>query len=320
MLTPMDKRRLYIFIALAFGLAWAFGLIVAVTGGIADSPNIVSGSPITLASVLIAIGYMGSPAVANILTRIMTREGWATAGLRPNLKRGWKFWLAAWLLPPFITIFGAATFFLILPRYFDPGLGMISSMLESQGVSLPMSPLVILIVQLISGIFMAPLINSLFTFGEEFGWRGYLLPKLMPLSSHKAVIISGVIWGFWHAPVTAMGHNYGLDYPFFPWTGILLMTWFTILVGIFLAWVTLRAGSVWPAVIGHAVINGISGIGILASTSEPSTLLGPLPTGFLGGIGWLITAVFIYLSSKALAPAVDNPTDNPAAQLSENPT
>lgn len=314
MITPMDKRRLYIFISLAFGLAWAFSLIVALTGGIADSPAIVSGSQITLAYVLIAVGYMSAPAVANVLTRVITREGWINAGLHPNLKRSWKFWLAAWLLPPLITIIGVAVFFLILPRYFDPELSMISSMLESQGVSLPMSPMIILLVQFISGIFVAPLINSLFTFGEEFGWRGYLLPKLMPLGSRKAVIISGIIWGIWHAPVIAMGHNYGTDYPFFPWAGILFMTWFTILVGIFLAWVTLRAGSVWPAVIGHAVINGISGIGILAATGAPPTLLGPLPTGLLGGIGWLITAAIIFFTHKALVPGAVKPLDGSAAQ------
>jgi membrane protease YdiL (CAAX protease family) len=35
---------------------------------------------------------------------------------------------------------------------------------------------------------------GLFGFGEEFGWRGYLLPKLMPLGRWKAYVLVGIIW------------------------------------------------------------------------------------------------------------------------------
>jgi membrane protease YdiL (CAAX protease family) len=37
-------------------------------------------------------------------------------------------------------------------------------------------------------------------FGEEYGWRGYLLPKLLPLGELRASLIVGVIWGVWHFP------------------------------------------------------------------------------------------------------------------------
>ena len=32
------------------------------------------------------------------------------------------------------------------------------------------------------------------------------------------------------------------------------------IIGTFLAWIVLRAGSGWPAVIGHAAINGIAAL------------------------------------------------------------
>lgn len=39
-------------------------------------------------------------------------------------------------------------------------------------------------------------------FGEEFGWRGYLLPHLArKMSARKALLLHAFIWWFWHLPV-----------------------------------------------------------------------------------------------------------------------
>ena len=70
-----------------------------------------------------------------------------------------------------------------------------------------------------------------------------------------AFIIGGVIWGLWHAPLTCIGHNYGTEYPGFPYLGILMMCIFCTLMGIILTFVTEKSGSVWPAAIMHAVNN-----------------------------------------------------------------
>jgi membrane protease YdiL (CAAX protease family) len=51
-------------------------------------------------------------------------------------------------------------------------------------------------------------IGTLLAFGEEFGWRGYLLPKLLPLGEVKAALTVGLIWGPWHLPVLIVGLNY----------------------------------------------------------------------------------------------------------------
>ena len=46
-------------------------------------------------------------------------------------------------------------------------------------------------------------------FGEEFGWRGYLLPRLAErYTPHKAVLMHSVIWWVWHLPfVLYLGWN-----------------------------------------------------------------------------------------------------------------
>lgn len=312
MTSSLDKKRILIFLAFAFGIAWAAALVIALTGGIAGSPTLVPGLPYTLAFVLTAVVYMGAPAIGHVLTRVITREGWQNVGLRPKLRRGWPFWLAAWFLPAVFTILGAVVYFLIFPQDFDPNFTYVRQMLSSAGAAgAVITPLTLILIQTVQGVLLSPLLNGLFTFGEEFGWRAYLLPKLMPLGGRRAALLSGVIWGVWHWPIIAMGHNYGLDYPGYPWLGMLMMVVLCIGLSFFLSWVTLRGGSVWPAVIGHAAINGISALAVLVTvTGAGNPLVGPVPTGIIGMAAWGVAVIVILASRRGLTAAGDLTSEN----------
>lgn len=88
-----------------------------------------------------------------------------------------------------------------------------------------------------------------------------MMPKLMKLMGQKrAFLVGGIIWGLWHAPLTCIGHNFGTDYPGFPYVGILLMCIFCTLIGTILTMLTIKSGSIWPATIMHAVNNGMPSI------------------------------------------------------------
>jgi membrane protease YdiL (CAAX protease family) len=174
-------------------------------------------------------------------------------------------------------------------------------MLAQSGLPATVSPWLIVASQVVLGILIAPVVNGLFTFGEEFGWRGYLQPKLMPVGVRKTFVLMGLIWGVWHWPIIAMGHNYGLDYPGVPWLGLLGMVWFAFVTGTFLGWISWRGGSVWPAVIGHGALNGIANLGVLFVQGQPNPLLGPLPVGVIASIPWTIVALWILFSPRALA-------------------
>ncbi len=294
----LDTKRIIIYLAFAFGIAWAGGLAVYLTGGMTNSPVISGG--LTLALLIITVVYMGAPALAHLLTRLITGEGWNNVYLRPKIKKGWPYWLAAWFGPGILTLAGMVIFFVIFPQYYDASLSKLTEILQTAAKQAgtpvsTISPWLIIIVQAIQAMLIAPLINSPATFGEEFGWRAYLQPKLMPLGARKAVLLTGVIWGVWHWPVIAMGHNYGLDYPGAPWLGMLAMVWFCILLAIFLGWATLHSGSVWPAVIGHAAINGIAGLGIFLVKGNPNPLLGPTPVGIIGSLAMAVIAALIFL-------------------------
>lgn len=134
----------------------------------------------------------------------------------------------------------------------------------------------------ISSLFVAPLMNSIFGFGEEFGWRGYLLPKLMPLGKFKAYTILGVIWGLWHAPLIVVGFNY----PGYPILGILGMMGMTTAFGIFVNELSLRHHSSILAGWIHGVFNSqVYGIW---------RILFPSVNPLLGGITGLVGIIVLF--------------------------
>ena len=305
----LEVKRIAIYLSIAFGISWTVGLYIYLTGGLTESPTLVPGMGLTRTFLLLALVYMPAPAIAHVLTRLVTNEGWQNTGLRPNFRRRWPSWLAAWVGPAILTIAGAAIYFLLFPQQFDPSLSTLKRIrdaaAEQTGQEVPLPLATLALIQALQAIVLAPIINGLFTFGEEFGWRAYLQPKLLALGWRKAMPAMGVIWGVWHWPIVAMGHNYGLDYPGAPWTGLLTMVWFTFVVGTFLGWLTVRGGSVWPAVIGHAALNGIAGLPLFFAHGTPNPLVGPLPLGIVGSLGFTVAALWMFLNEPDRAAAIE---------------
>jgi membrane protease YdiL (CAAX protease family) len=299
----LDKRRIGIYLLFAFGISWATGLVIALTGGLTNSPRLFSGSALTLAFLLLATFYMWGPALAHVATRLVTREGWQELYLVPNLQRGWPYWLIGWFLPGILTILGAALYFALFSSSYDPTMAAFRQQVQAlTGADLPVPPMGYAVSQAIQAMLIAPILNALATFGEEFGWRAYLQPKLMPLGGRKAVLLVGLVWGVWHWPVIAMGYNYGFDYPGFPWLGMLMMVWFTVVLAVIFGWLVLRGGSVWPSVIAHGALNGIAALGGLFLAGKPNMLLGPTPVGLVASLPFALVALWILLSRRALRP------------------
>ena len=305
MIDKNNKKRIFIFLTFAFGISWVTGLIIYLTGGLEDSPIYnIAGAQISLALILLATAYMFGPAIANVITRSITNEAKEDLLLQPHFgDKRWVYYLAAWFLPGLLTIFGIILFFVLLPHYFDIELSTLKDMLNETGEISAINPWLITVLQTIQALLLSPLLNALPTFGEEFGWRGYLQPKLLTLGGRKAVLLTGVIWGVWHWPVILMGYNYGKNYFGTPFLGPLAMVWFTLTLSVIFGWITIKAKSVWPAVIAHGALNGIASLGVIFVKGNPDPLLGPAPVGVIGGLGLTLMAILLLTLPNALKPS-----------------
>ena len=286
-----DTGRILIYLTLTFALTWLYCLLALYPILRGES---LSGVP-SIAAQLMTMVVMFFPALGVLLTRLFTKEGFSDHWLKPKLKGNLKKYLLAWFGPGVLTLLGAALYFLLFPQQFDVSCTYLAAVLEASGApmeELPMPLNLLMLVQLAQGLVMAPILNFFSCFGEEWGWRGYLLPKLskrLPLI--PTLLISGLIWGLWHAPLTIVGHNYGIGYPGFPFAGIGMMCLFCTVLGTILSYVTLKSGSCIPAIIGHGAINGVAAIGIYFTPTGGNPFVGPAPTGIIGILPFLATAV-----------------------------
>jgi membrane protease YdiL (CAAX protease family) len=248
------------------------------------------------------------PALANIFTRLVTKEGWGNLLLRLNFKHGWRLYLAAWLMPLMATIVGGGLFYLLSPQSFDPNLGQVRGMFAPIP-SLAAQPWLAFLILFVQTMFMTMIINGIASIGEEFGWRAYLLQKLMVLfartdgspdgakanpnnGARRAALLVGLIWGVWHYPLFFLGS--ALTFPF-----VLIYVVYTCSASVLLSWVALRSGSVWPASIAHGMLNGTSAFPTLLANATANPLLGPGPTGLVGMLGYVILALVLLLNPKA---------------------
>ncbi|MCX8092678.1 MAG: CPBP family intramembrane metalloprotease [Candidatus Goldbacteria bacterium] len=148
------------------------------------------------------------------------------------------------------------------------------------------------IIGFINAVIFGSSVNAIFGFGEEAGWRGFLLNALKEKGFYKASLITGTIWGVWHLPLVIQGHNYGKYHI----AGIFMMTIWTILLSPLFTYIVHKTGSVIAAAIMHGVLNASPGISIvyLKGGNEITTGI----TGISGMIALIIINLLIFIYDK----------------------
>jgi membrane protease YdiL (CAAX protease family) len=89
--------------------------------------------------------------------------------------------------------------------------------------------------------------------GEEIGWRGFLLPRLVERTGFTwGCLLSGCIWSAWHYPALLFAdYNAGTT----PAFALACFTLMVIALSYIMGWFRLRSGSLWPAAVMHASHN-----------------------------------------------------------------
>lgn len=242
-----ETKRLFLYLAFAFGFTWIAFFAYILSGNIWMADGTLSGM-----DQFVCLGML-FPALAALLTRYVTKEGFALTG-RDSLLLGisfrdgkWVYFVLALILPWVYFELGYALMLLLSPKAFDASYPTILEITEQERPIIYIQPLIMMI----SGT-----IGSFAAFGEEAGWRGYMMPKMIKLWGVKrAIVFGGVLWGIWHWPLTYVGHNFGRDYFGYPFTGFAAMCFICVFMGMILTFLTYKSGSIWPATFLHAVNN-----------------------------------------------------------------
>jgi CAAX protease family protein len=261
-----EPRNLALFFLIAFGWSWFWWWLMYLSG-IVSMPGGISPQNIDLGSSwwLIPLGLL-SPCGPTIAAFVMTGITEGKPGIKALWKRFWNRSLSLkWL---FVIVLFFPTLRLVA--------NLVSRVLDGQGYPILASPNQ-------PWMFIIPLIfNGLIHGGmsEEFGWRGYVLPRFQAKwNALISSLILGVIWGVWHLPLLLAGMQSANSVAE-------LVLWQT-LVAIFFTWVFNNTnGNILAVVIFHAMVN---------ASGDIVWCCGPSPWHFYGVYllaGILIVIIF----------------------------
>lgn len=286
-------NRTTAFLTLTFVISYSLAGIFRVFGGQYDE----------IGGIIMAVVYMFIPMISVIIVEKVIHKEKIRESLFISFKINQWFFLA-WLITPVIS-FGAFGISLLFPDVtYSPEMTGIIKRFESiyspeqmeqvknSMEALPFHPIWLSVVQgLIGGV----TINAVAGFGEELGWRGFLLKEFREMNFTKASIIIGFIWGIWHAPIILMGHNY----PQHPEIGVLMMIiWCILLTPLFL-YITIKSKSVIAASIMHGTLNGTAGIAIMLIDGGNDLTVGM--TGLAGFLSLLLFLVGLFIYDNRIS-------------------
>jgi membrane protease YdiL (CAAX protease family) len=220
--------------------------------------------------------WIVAPLVISFLLRAFAGDGWQDLGIRPALKGNGLWYVVSILVYPIcamlILVIGLA-------------LGAISFSASATLGMFGQAFALLLVSQILTNIL------------EEFGFRGYLAPKLYKLNLNIFVahVLVGLIWGLWHIPYLAAITPYTTESLTTLVPRFLLGT---IAASIVYGEIRILTDSVWPAVLmqtfGGTFISAIM-LDDLITISGRAWLFTPVLEGGLMIVFFTLIGVGIYL-------------------------
>ncbi len=207
-------------------------LFVVLVLAIAYTAPLLGGDPTSPGPGFILWG--AAPLLVALLLRIFSRD-WADLGIRLGLRRNGRWYLLSLLVIPAVM---ALTLLI----------GVATSMTTITGFSA--APYA----QVVAIALVAFLVTGLL---EEFGWRGYLAPKIamLGINPYLGHAMVGVVWATWHLPFLAgFGWMFGDES-----LTTMIPRFYLSCIALSIVYGEIRAitGTFWPAVLMHAAGNAV---------------------------------------------------------------
>jgi membrane protease YdiL (CAAX protease family) len=176
--------------------------------------------------ILWVAGLMWMPALASVLVRLLTRQGFADVTFRRTL--------------------GPRRLLLVPLAVATPAYALALLLDLVQPDTRPVGQIVALVLaSIIANVLLVP--------GEEIGWRGFMVTRLVDAGVPAPLVTGGLIWGAWHVPLVIWGGYVEGDSPV--WISVVLLMVLVTAIGYVLGQVRLTTGSVWPPTLLHIIWN-----------------------------------------------------------------
>lgn len=248
------------------GLAIYFAVLIPATA-VVETLVFRAGDAIGKHPLLIAL-LMWVPALSSFVARAALREGIADVSFRFGGRTTWRAMLVALATPLVVgtVAYGVAW-----------GSGLVAYTSPPHGGFFPYLGL---------ALTAGTAVGILFAGGEEIGWRGYMLTRLVDAGVPHPLLVSGLIWAGWHLPLILSGQYASGPHPALSAAVFVVsVIGMALVIGI----LRLRSGSVWPAIVLHAAWNAV----IQGPFDRSAT--GPAATTWVGESGVLVACVILAL-------------------------
>jgi membrane protease YdiL (CAAX protease family) len=241
--------------------------LVAVLDALVVWVIVATGNPLWI------YALMWSVAAASVACRLLLREGFGDVSFRFGGRRSLAFVVAGLAFPIVVGFVAFGTGWATgLAAFVAPPGGFLTGLLLAATVG--------------------TVLGALSAAGEEIGWRGYMLTRLIDAGVPRPVLVSGLIWGLWHLPLIVTGVIYA-DSP-----RLLAVVAFMVSAtsaGFVIARFRLETGSIWPPIALHAAYNSV-----IQTAFTPATA-GPGAAVWLGDEAGILVALTLVLAAVLIS-------------------
>jgi uncharacterized protein len=228
-----STKKILVFLLLTFALSSIFYYLIISSGSIQSY----------------SLGLMWCPGVAAMITQLFFTHSLRGMGWKPGK---FKYLLASYGVPLAYALVVYAIIWLTGLGAFNPA-SLVTQAAAQYHIQVHSQVLFVIVYGIIIATF-GLVLGVISGLGEEIGWRGLLVPELAKnLSFTKTALISGGIWALWHYPVILFANYNNSSAP--AWFGLLCFTVLAVGISFPFAWLRIKSGSLWTAVILHGAHN-----------------------------------------------------------------